>query len=201
MIAEAPSDLDQLRQQVMRLHIAADHPVLDFLNTVPQVNGRPLELWLSDADVADWLVRQGWHDAATLAAADRTGLLEAARSLREAVRTLVARRKQGEALEPAVLNGLLARAASHLELVEENGKIRLMRRRRLRTPADLLAPVAEAAAELLAAGDFHLIRKCEDPTCSLWFYDRTKSHRRRWCSMAACGNRNKVAAFRQRRQG
>lgn len=201
MIADTPPDLDQLRQQVLRLQIAADHPVLDFLNTVPQVNGRPLELWLSDADVAGWLVRQGWHDAATLAAADRTGLLEAARSLREVVRTLVVRRKQGAALEPAVLNDLLARAASHLELVEEGGEIRLLRRRSLWTPADLLAPVAEAAAELLATEDFHLIRKCEDPACSLWFYDRTKSHRRRWCSMAACGNRNKVAAFRQRRHG
>jgi predicted RNA-binding Zn ribbon-like protein len=33
------------------------------------------------------------------------------------------------------------------------------------------------------------------------FYDRTKSHKRRWCSMALCGNRHKVAEFRKRRQG
>jgi len=58
---------------------------------------------------------------------------------------------------------------------------------------------AEAAAELLAEGDFELIRRCESESCVLWFYDRTKSHRRRWCSMASCGNRHKVAAFRSRR--
>nr|WP_237656265.1 CGNR zinc finger domain-containing protein [Kosakonia sp. MH5] len=27
----------------------------------------------------------------------------------------------------------------------------------------------------------------------------SKSHRRRWCSMAACGNRMKVEAFRNRK--
>ncbi|MDX3854896.1 CGNR zinc finger domain-containing protein [Streptomyces sp. AK02-01A] len=34
----------------------------------------------------------------------------------------------------------------------------------------------------------------------LWFYDRTKSHRRRWwwCSMETCGNRTKVRARRSR---
>jgi len=32
----------------------------------------------------------------------------------------------------------------------------------------------------------------------MWFYDRTKSHRRRWCSMALCGNRAKARAHRER---
>ena len=58
--------------------------------------------------------------------------------------------------------------------------------------------MAELAAELVVSGDFELIRKCESDECVLWFYDRTKSHRRRWCSMAACGNRHKVAAYRER---
>jgi predicted RNA-binding Zn ribbon-like protein len=62
-------------------------------------------------------------------------------------------------------------------------------------------PVAEAVATLLAKGDFSLVRKCESPDCTLWFHDRTKSHHRRWCSMALCGNRMKVAAFRARQKG
>ncbi|WP_327229156.1 CGNR zinc finger domain-containing protein [Achromobacter xylosoxidans] len=32
------------------------------------------------------------------------------------------------------------------------------------------------------------------------FHDKTKSHRRRRCSMALCGNRMKVAAFRSRQK-
>lgn len=200
MTDQPPPDFEQLRHQALRQPVSADHPALELLNTVPHVNGRALDLWGSDRDVADWLLRHGWHDAAMVAAAGDSGLLPAARALRETVRRLVTQRKLGEALDLAELNALLAQGESHLELVSDENGIRLLRRRRVSKPVHLLVPVAEAAAELLAEGDFDLIRKCEDPTCTLWFYDRTKSHRRRWCSMAACGNRNKVAAFRQRRQ-
>jgi predicted RNA-binding Zn ribbon-like protein len=43
------------------------------------------------------------------------------------------------------------------------------------------------------------VRKCEAHDCTLLFEDATRSGRRRWCSMALCGNRMKVAAFRARR--
>jgi predicted RNA-binding Zn ribbon-like protein len=66
------------------------------------------------------------------------------------------------------------------------------------SPARALGVLAEAVATLLAEGDFTLVRQCEHPECVLWFYDRTKSHRRRWCSMALCGNRHKAAQFRAR---
>jgi predicted RNA-binding Zn ribbon-like protein len=33
------------------------------------------------------------------------------------------------------------------------------------------------------------------------FYDDSKTQRRRWCSMALCGNRSKVAAFTRRHGG
>jgi predicted RNA-binding Zn ribbon-like protein len=62
----------------------------------------------------------------------------------------------------------------------------------------ILAPVAEAAAILLATADFSLVKRCEDETCVLWFSDKTKSHHRRWCSTFFCGNRHKVAAYRKR---
>jgi predicted RNA-binding Zn ribbon-like protein len=38
------------------------------------------------------------------------------------------------------------------------------------------------------------IRQGDDETCVLWFLDTSKNGRRRWCSMARCGNRAKVAA-------
>jgi predicted RNA-binding Zn ribbon-like protein len=43
------------------------------------------------------------------------------------------------------------------------------------------------------------IRQCEHPACVLYFYDTTG--RRRWCSMAGCGNRAKAQRHyaRQRR--
>ena len=72
--------------------------------------------------------------------------------------------------------------------------------RRSETPVGILAPVAEAAADLLVTGDFKLVKRCEDEICELWFFDQTKSHHRRWCSTALCGNRHKVAAYRKRRR-
>ncbi len=62
----------------------------------------------------------------------------------------------------------------------------------------LLAAIARSAAELLAEGPRAPIRKCAGPACALYFYDTSRTGRRRWCSMAVCGNRNKVAAFARR---
>jgi len=59
-------------------------------------------------------------------------------------------------------------------------------------------PVAHYAANFFATADYSAIRKCENPTCILFFYDTSKNHSRRWCSMELCGNRSKVAAFRER---
>ncbi len=47
-------------------------------------------------------------------------------------------------------------------------------------------------------GSWHRFRLCADPTCTTVFYDRSKNHSAKWCSMQTCGNRNKVRAFRRR---
>jgi len=165
-----------------------DHPVLEFLNTVSLIDGQLQDLLQSDADVLATLARIGYP----------------ATFLREDLRSLITARKAGNSLDPkalATLNRFLRAASSYLELTQPHpGQFALKKVWSHQTPEQALAPVAEAAAELLATGDFHLIRRCESDTCVLWFYDRTKSHHRRWCSMASCGNRHKVAAFRKRRR-
>lgn len=180
------------------LEFHGDHPALDLMNTVVQ----GVETWHSDADVMAWLAAAGQAGGAGQAAPGRPGeLLAAARALRETVRAAVTAHKAGKRAGIAALNAALAHARRHLALVEESGgRLSLQPRYAADTPQQLLAPLAEAAAQLLATADFTLVRKCEDHACTLWFLDRTKSHRRRWCSMALCGNRHKVAAFRQRRQ-
>jgi hypothetical protein len=47
-------------------------------------------------------------------------------------------------------------------------------------------------------GSFHRLRQCQDPTCTAVFFDHSKNHSGKWCSMAVCGNRNKVRKFRER---
>jgi len=59
----------------------------------------------------------------------------------------------------------------------------------------LLAAVARSAAEILAEGADARVRICANPDCGLLFYDASRTKRRRWCSMAVCGNRHKVASF------
>lgn len=59
----------------------------------------------------------------------------------------------------------------------------------------LLAAVARSGAEIIAEGGQAGLRLCASPRCGLFFYDSSRTHRRRWCSMAVCGNRSKVAAF------
>ena len=174
----------------------SDHPVLEFLNTRRMVEGSLQDQLQSDADVLSTLTRLGWATRF-----EGNGLLAAATDLREEVRRLVAGRKAEKPLNVARLNEFLGEARSHVKLLKsKNGSFTIDRVWECSTPRQALAPLAEAAAGLLAHGDFNLIRRCESDQCVLWFYDRTKSHHRRWCSMSSCGNRHKVAAFRRRQQ-
>jgi predicted RNA-binding Zn ribbon-like protein len=62
----------------------------------------------------------------------------------------------------------------------------------------LLAAIARSGAELIAEGASQNLKRCANPECPILFYDDSRTHRRRWCSMALCGNRSKVAAFARR---
>jgi predicted RNA-binding Zn ribbon-like protein len=42
------------------------------------------------------------------------------------------------------------------------------------------------------------VRICASETCSARFYDRSPAARRRWCSMATCGNQAKARRYRER---
>ncbi len=64
----------------------------------------------------------------------------------------------------------------------------------------LLAAIARSAAEVIAEGPRAPVRKCGRPECVLYFYDTSRTGKRRWCQMAVCGNRAKVAAFVRRKK-
>ena len=65
-------------------------------------------------------------------------------------------------------------------------------------PEDLIAPLADSAANLFAEVDRERVRKCE--SCVGHFHDTSKKGSRRWCSMKMCGNRVKVAAYAARKR-
>ncbi|HEV2272534.1 MAG TPA: CGNR zinc finger domain-containing protein, partial [Acidobacteriaceae bacterium] len=154
-----------------------------------------------EKDVFIWLKQAGFPAPTIYGKPQPLNLPHAARLLRESIRSLVEKRKEGKPGDPSLLNAFLAAGRSYPRLVwDKSNQLRIDTVRRQETAKSILAPVAEAAADLLTKVDFELVKRCEDETCVLWFSDQTKSHRRRWCSMEICGNRQKVAAYRARRR-
>ncbi len=96
------------------------------------------------------------------------------------------------------INEILRITEGHDELVLQGEQWRLQYVAREEGLEWLLAAVARSAAELLIEGPAAPIRRCANAKCRLFFYDDSRTHRRRWCAMAVCGNRHKVAAFLQR---
>lgn len=172
---------------------------LDLLNTVELVNGQAVDRLQTEADVKKWMLEHSVVSdrmALEIAASD---IVKTIHELRELIRDLVGSRKEGRSLKIAPLNAFLRHGVSYLQLANADAEHYFVKRvRQIESVEQLLAPIAEAAAELLAIEDFSVVRKCESAECVLWFYDRTKGRKRRWCSMAICGNRHKVASFRKR---
>lgn len=181
--------------------MVADHLALDLLNTEARsTSGEAVDYWQTGEDVLRWLAQADLlpASASTPATVDQAELLSEAKALRTlARRLLVDLVETGESAEPTELNIYLHAYGStpHLEH-DADGQLVLTRRAYGISARSLLGAVAEAVAELLAASDPSLLKQCGHPECVLWFYDR--SGRRRWCSMALCGNRQKVARFRKR---
>jgi predicted RNA-binding Zn ribbon-like protein len=196
----------------------ADSAGLDFLNSIATPVDIPVD-WIDDgAGFLAWLGQAGLVPGEVLAGIRGTampGELDAvaaqARALREWFRGFVRERKGAPlgsddltVLEP--LNRLLARDQSYLALAprqaEEAGAaagLTVRPMRRWTSPESLLQPIGEALARLVSEEDFSHVKACEGPNCTLLFADHTKGHRRRWCSMAVCGNRVKQQAHYQRR--
>ncbi len=176
-----------------------DHLAMDLLNTEARDDGKAVEFWNSDAEVLHWLARYGIAPATQSKTFASGELLTQAKALRALARQLITGFKDGKTPEISELNQYLQAFETAPSLATDaEGKLRLNRVSHNNSIGTLLGPVAEAVAQLLVEGNFDLVKQCEHPDCILWFYDRTKAHKRRWCSMALCGNRYKAAQIRRR---
>jgi predicted RNA-binding Zn ribbon-like protein len=66
---------------------------------------------------------------------------------------------------------------------------------------DALARLAEPLVAEIAGGRPERLRICANDACRWVFFDASPTGRRRWCSMASCGNRAKAARHRARHRG
>ena len=188
---------------------------LDFLNSVATPaadmkidwldNGIGLLNWLKQARLVPAEALDALYAQAMPGELDRVA--EQARDLREWFRTFAQDRKGRpisaehlRALEP--LNRLLQRDEAFSQIVTADGgegdTLALRTTRRWRSPESLLLPVGQALAKLVCDEDFSDVKACEGPNCTLMFVDHTRGRKRRWCSMAICGNRTKAAVHRKR---
>ena len=131
-------------------------------------------------------------------------LLTRASSFRDAARQIFHalvrhQQPQGEHIEP--VNEVLRVTEGHDELAFSGGQWRMEFMARESGLEWLLAAIARSAAELVGEGPEARVRLCANPECGLFFYDDSRTKRRRWCSMAVCGNRNKVASFAKKHAG
>lgn len=169
------------------------HPALDLTATLQgRLKDHPRELLAEPEDLARWLSAAGL--ASSGIACDAATVL-VARELREAIHQLVHAHLAG-ARPPdrarKVLNQVARRGSAPRQLSAEGEAL---------LAGDVLQRlsfVANEAIALLGGTDRGRLRKCENQGCAVLFVDLSRSGARRWCSMAACGNRNKVAEFRRR---
>jgi len=187
----------------------AGHPCLDFLNTRPLAKGQPVELLPNLEEFLRWLTRAGRIDGRTAADAlkrwngeeEGSRITERARAFRETLRHMTEGLVRGRGVSTeglAAINFILAENDGNLRLERHGGGFRTRFAARPTSAITLLGSLAEAAADLLSRANLHLVRRCGNPDCVLFFYDTTRNHRRQWCSMTTCGNLMKVRAFRKR---
>ena len=184
------------------------HPAIDFANTLVPPPGLDTEFLRSWQDVIDWLKETKLSDGQNLNVpeSDAPDALEAVRKLRHAWQTTLEQIMAGHTVQPQFikqLNRVLCLDTfSEALCVEGKRSFHLHRSRSLLEGEHLaLAILARSIAEFLITAEFKYLRRCANTdSCALVFYDTTKNHRRQWCSNSMCGNRHKVAQFRQRQR-
>jgi predicted RNA-binding Zn ribbon-like protein len=182
---------------------------LDFVN-LSRLSGQPLSNTLGWDDLIDFLVakqivteertehlRNLPRSDVRSAEALMAHALELASAMRQCFRAMLkGQRVAREWVAP--INRILRVTEGHDELEWDGRGWRLGFQAREERLEWLLAAIARSGAELIAEKPDRNLRQCANPSCQILFYDDSRTRRRRWCSMALCGNRSKVAAFARR---
>jgi predicted RNA-binding Zn ribbon-like protein len=169
------------------------HIAVEFIATLGDRPGRRIERLAEPDDLAAWLGEAKLAESARVTASD----LDLALMLREAIyRVLTCARadRHPDLSDLEVLNDW-ARRSTHSPQIDQN----LHRTLVAADPtAASLAHIARASIMLLTGPDLPRVRTCAG--CSLLFVDLSRPGRRRWCSMDRCGNREKTARYRNKKE-
>lgn len=191
--------------------LIGSHLAADFLNTAFEPYGEHVEVIGDGKALLEWLQAASAMDAEQSARFARKlgakGLDAAAaevRNLREWARSWLSRWRSAPGRDYRAdieyLNELLESLHVRHEVMRTKAGLQRVTRFEIESVDELLAVLASAIGDLVTEEDPSLLKSCSGDGCTLWFLDRTKAHRRMFCSAAGCGNRAKVAAFRERQR-
>jgi predicted RNA-binding Zn ribbon-like protein len=193
------------RSQEFQFDLSGGHLALDFANSI------------SRRDSSDKTVEHlnSYNDLVSFARQTKILVPEQAEALRrkaesqprQAAQTL----RTTAALREAVFRAFLALAhgkqpsAQDIGLLDEAATEALQHRHIVRVSGGyewqwdvepmlerILWSIAASAAELLTSPDLKKVRECEASDCYWLFLDNSRNRSRRWCTMSACGNREKA---------
>ncbi len=173
----APDDLEVVRR---------------FLNTHDIEDGTDLLDGIEESAI--WLLEQGLLGNGAVFTADDA---EKVSTFREALRDLLAARHGGSELSPEIVDSLnqIAKAARLTAVISEKG-----------WSLESQSPGSDGALGRLVVmmltamsdGTWDRLHVCDSDQCRWAFYDHSRSHTGRWCSMSICGNRAKQNSWRAR---
>jgi predicted RNA-binding Zn ribbon-like protein len=185
--------------------IVGNNLCLDFINTEIVENNEPKDLIKKPEDFIAWAAATkliGMAQAETLIKnllnSESDKFFLRIKKFRMILRECAVRLTQGRKIKTTaikLINDELRENTVFPEISPTAKGFEKIFRADFNEPLQLLSPVAESAADLLCYGNPAYVKKCENPACVLYFYDISKNHKRRWCSMSSCGNRAKASAF------
>lgn len=185
---------------------------IDFVNTVSDWSGDPTDQLGGPQAFGQWAAVAGLLYGDDLErldrelAADPKGALQfyaemtQMRASLHRIFSAAANNEPADGRDLDRLNDWKVRAARHCAIRQDKDGFR--RACADETPAleRAMRQIFDAAETLLLGGRLDRLRTCSGDHCEWMFLDLSKSGKRRWCSMATCGNDHKVKAFRKRKK-
>jgi predicted RNA-binding Zn ribbon-like protein len=182
-------------------------PALDFVNTLDErPSTAPVDNLATYGDLVRFAALAGLIEASASARLRSLGgpncarIARRARGLREHLYAILAAAHAGKPVPKTSLAAIAsevrrAHAARALVATATSNAVR----HGWISPSSPEIPLhacALAIESLLVAADRSRIRKCGASDCAVYFIDTSKAHRRQWCSMQNCGNREKQRRWR-----
>jgi predicted RNA-binding Zn ribbon-like protein len=202
------------RSQEFQFDLSGGHLALDFANSISRRDSpeKTVEHLNNYRDLISF-ARQTGTVTSHLAVMLEREAASHSRSTAQALRTFIALReaifraflspangKPASSQDVELIDKAATNALQHRHIVHANGAYEW----RWDAQPELeriMWPIAQSAAELLTAPELQQVRECEARDCYWLFLDNSRNRSRRWCSMDACGNREKARRHYHRQRG